>query len=108
MPVNLNRAGYIRQTGASVESKRLPRVLLPLPIKNGEVDLTQARDPAQPTNAQAHLGGGDPGNFWIDIHVPVATKPGEYNGACEILEAGGSKSLATVPIKLTVHDFVLP
>src|SRR5437764_1281956 len=40
MPVNLNRAGYVRHTGQTVASESIPRALLPMPMLDGVVDLS--------------------------------------------------------------------
>jgi len=97
VPVNLNRAGYIRQTGALAGSKRLPRALLPLSMHGENVDLSALRLDVSPPV------------LWIDVHVPLGAKAGDYQGKCELLESGGkSQVVASMPLKLTVYDFVMP
>ena len=44
--------------------------------------------------------------FWVDLHVPADTPPGDYRGAYRLTAEGG-KSLE-VPVLLTVWDFTLP
>lgn len=54
MPVDVNRAGYVRHTGLSVARRRLPRALLPLEVDDGVIELTTLRDPARPTDSNSH------------------------------------------------------
>src|SRR5678815_594496 len=44
MPVDVNRAGYVRHTGLSVSARPLPRALLPVTITDGAIDLSTLRD----------------------------------------------------------------
>ena len=114
MPVDVNRAGYVRHTGLSAESGRLPRALLPVAQKDGLIDLSTLRDPANPLDPAGRAGaskGGPPLLLWVDLRVPADAPAGEYQAACDLLPAGAAanaKPLATVPVKLTVHDFALP
>ncbi len=45
-------------------------------------------------------------SLYVDVYVPKDAKPGEYAGAVEV-QAGGVQAVS-LPVKLTVHDFVLP
>ena len=109
MPVDVNRAGFVRHTGLSAGNRPLPRALLPVTMDRGTVNLAAARDPADPTNPQSHHTNSDePLLFWIDLHVPVQAQAGDYVTTCDLLTSDSSVPLASVPIKFTIYDFVLP
>ena len=88
MPVDTNRAGYVRQTGLSSGTRLLPRALLPLPCENGIVDLSNLRDPSHPFDPQAKPGGDEPAIVWIDLHIPADAVAGDYALRCDIAPAG--------------------
>ena len=97
MPIDVNRAGFVRHTGLSVTHvSSLPRALLPMPMNNGSLDLSKARDPNEPQL------------FWIDLHIPPETPAGDYVASCDLVEGNIETPIATVPVKLKVYDFVLP
>src|SRR5687767_12507270 len=48
MPVDTNRAGFVRHTGSPVIARRLPRALLPLPLRGGAVAMTSLRESNTP------------------------------------------------------------
>jgi hypothetical protein len=118
LPVDLNRAGFVRQTGLGGGRTELPRALLPVPIdSSGTIDLGKLRDPAQATNSAAsaaHASRSDePLLLWFDLHLPPQTPPGEYTTSCDLVSnvpiaSGSEPKIASLPLKLTVHDFVLP
>jgi len=110
LPVDVNRAGYVRHTGLSVENRDLPRALLPLKQDKGLISLSAFRSPLDATNPQSRATSapGEPVLVWVDVHVPPETRPGEYVATCDLIEAKREKPLASVEVKLTVHDFVLP
>jgi hypothetical protein len=144
MPVDTNRAGFVRHTGLTLLSPgarpasaavgaprvpRAPRALLPLPMENGAVDLSSARDPADPTNPYAHpdayapqaRAGGDPRGaadpadgdrpalrFWIDLHIPAGAAAGAYAGRCDLLRSDSNTPIASLPLRLTVYGFAIP
>lgn len=111
MPIDVNRAGYVRHTGLDVSRRDLPRALLPMPMdKGGSINLAALRDPARPADSQARADGenADPLLLWIDLHIPPETPAGEYAATIHLLESGQKQPFAAVPLKLTVHDFVLP
>jgi hypothetical protein len=109
MPVDVNRAGFVRHTGLNVSSRPLPRALLPVTMDRGSVNLSSVRDPSDPTNPQAHPGkSSEPLLFWIDLHVPPETAPGEYVTTCDLFGSESRAPLASVPVKITIYDFVLP
>jgi hypothetical protein len=101
MPVDTNRAGYIRQTGLPAGIRQLPRALLPMSCRDGVVDLSGLRDPAHPFDAQSR-GGTEPAIVWIDLHVPGDAPPGDYAITCQA-RAGSS-----VRVSLHVFDFAIP
>src|SRR5439155_7789822 len=110
MPVDVNRAGFVRHTGLSASSRMLPRALLPVTMDKGVVNLAAVRDPADATNAQSHPVPGkstEPLLFWIDLHVPPETPAGQYSTTCELLGSDSPQPIALVPVKITIHDFVL-
>lgn len=110
MPVDLNRAGYVRHTGLSVGAGQLPRALLPIPMDNGAVNVSALRDPDRATDPQSRLSGktAQPALVWIDLHVPIEARAGDYATTCDLMVSGNPRPVASVPLKLTVHDFVLP
>lgn len=110
MPVDVNRAGYVRHTGLSVARRRLPRALLPLELRDGVIELTSLRDPARPTDPNARAGGNaiEPPILWIDLEVPLDTPAGEYQTNLELVDARSRRVLSTLPLHLRVYDFVLP
>lgn len=107
MPVDVNRAGYVRHTGLTAATRLLPRALLPMPISDGRINLSAARDPNRPTEPQSRAGS-NPVTLWIDLHIPPETPAGTYTAKCDILQTGDPAPLASVPVSLTVYDFVLP
>lgn len=107
MPVDVNHAGYIRHTGLSAATRMLPRALLPLPMNDGRVNLSAARDPNKPTDPKA-TAGTNPISLWIDLHVPPDAPAGAYTSVCEILQTGENKPIASIPVSVRVHDFVMP
>ena len=44
--------------------------------------------------------------FWVDLHVPVGTKPGVYRGTYRVTREGDR--VVEIPVALTVWDFELP
>lgn len=110
MPVDTNRAGYVRHTGLSVATRRLPRAMLPMAMNDGVIDLSRLRDPARPTEASATAGGpgGEAPILWIDLQVPLETPPGDYQANIELIEPRGRQPLAVLPVLLRVYDFVMP
>ncbi|WP_428938573.1 hypothetical protein [Fontivita pretiosa] len=107
MPVDLNRAGFVRHTGLSAATRMMPRALLPLPINEGRINLSAARDPNNPTDPGSRAGTA-PLMLWIDLHVPPEAPAGNYASVCEVLKTGQQKPIASVAVNLTVYDFVLP
>ena len=108
MPFDVNRAGFVRHTGLPANVSRLPRALLPVAMDKGQINISALRNPADPTSPSGRAGGpnGEPPLLWIDLHIPPETKAGEYATTCDLLESG--KVIGSVPLKVTVHDFVLP
>ena len=110
MPVDVNRAGYVRHTGLSAGDRVLPRALLPLASRQGAVRAADLRDPAHATSPAAHAGGdaNTPVLLWVDVHVPAGAKAGDYAAACDLTVQGGAQPVASVPLRLKVYDFALP
>jgi hypothetical protein len=106
MPVDVNRAGYVRHTGQDAIRGELPRALLPMTVKNGEVDLSLLRDASRPTDRSAAAPPAEPVLLWVDVRVPADAPAGEYLAICEAMSNG--QAVAKVPLKLKVHDFTLP
>ncbi|MGN6725923.1 MAG: hypothetical protein ACTHLZ_08400 [Tepidisphaeraceae bacterium] len=110
VPLDVDRAGFVRQTGASTTTKNVPRALLPLQITDGRIDLTQLRDPRKPADFQAKgLASGQPLLVWIDVHIPVTAPPGHFDGQL-FLSSGDPKSPAIAALRagIDIYDFVLP
>jgi hypothetical protein len=111
LPVDANRAGFVRHTGLAAASRPMPRALLPMAMDKGVVNLSAARDPNDPTNPSARgvgAGSSNPLLFWIDLHVPPETPAGEYATLCELFASDSAAPIASVPLRVTIHDFVLP
>lgn len=107
MPVDVNRAGYIRHTGQIADRNDLPRALLPMKLAaDGSVDLSTLRDASRPADAKAAAPLNAPALLWVDIRVPADAKAGEYTVACDAIASG--KVVSSVPMKVKVHDFALP
>jgi hypothetical protein len=109
MPVDMNRAAYVRHTGREVSRTMLPRALLPVNIDNGAINLAALRDPDKATDPNSRgAGTGHPMLVWVDLRVPPEAKAGTYSARCDIIETGNAKPLSSVDVHLTVHDFLLP
>jgi hypothetical protein len=115
MPVDANRAGYVRHTGASVGTRELLRALLPIPTDNGTIQLGALRDPHSSTDPKSHAGGNGgtddasaPVVLWVDLHIPFDAAAGDFTTAGDVVISGSPKPALSVPIALTVYDFALP
>ena len=106
MPVEVN-PGYVRHTGLNTANRNVPRALFPLATDGGDIKLTALRDPTQPTNSLAGPNGNS-ALLWVDLYVPSAAAPGQYEGRCELVDSNGRASGSPVPISLSVYDFALP
>ena len=94
LPVDFNRAAYVRQSGEAVAARSVPRAVVPLPA--GKVTLSSLR----PETDGATL-------LWVDLAVPEATAPGDYAGSVDVVDPAG-RAVARLPIRLTIYDLVLP
>jgi hypothetical protein len=111
MPVDLDRAGYVRHTGLSTASRNLPRALIPQQFDTeGALNLRALRDPNHPSDPKSHPGGANssPVLIWVDLHVPAGARAGEYSSRVDLLRAGQDKPVASVPVRLSVYPFALP
>lgn len=107
MPIDVNRAGFVRHTGLRGDRTSLPRALLPAALQAGAIDLATARDPRQPTDpAGRGDASGQPLLYWFDLRIPPEAPPGEYRGTVDVYD--GDEVASTVPVRLVVHNFVLP
>ncbi len=107
MPVNTNRAGFIRHTAISSTRTDLPRALLPMDAREGVIALDSLRSAADPANPQPRLTRNDAAPvIWIDVQIPPTVPAGVYEGKCELVEQGDSA--ASVPITIVVEEFVIP
>jgi len=61
---------------------------------------------AQYRAAPFDVAPGSSQGIWVDVYVPRNTPAGEYKGAVTVTCSG--KTLARVPLSLTVFDFTLP
>jgi hypothetical protein len=107
VPVDSDRAGYVRHTGLAVGNTQLPRVLLPIPMRNGVADLSALRDPDHPSDFSAKPSGQTPVLLWIDIHIPKDLAANVYSGTCQ-LNSGRSSAMPAAQFSLQVYDFLLP
>ena len=98
MPVDVNRAGYVRHTGQSTRNQLLPRALFPIDMKHGQASLSSTRGATS----------GQSIDLWIDLHIPPEAKAGHYRARCDVIAPGQSQAVGTTSIDLTVYDFVLP
>ncbi|MGD0464817.1 MAG: hypothetical protein ABSB74_20220 [Tepidisphaeraceae bacterium] len=109
MPVDTNRAGYVRQTGLAAGTRQLPRALLPMNCQDGVVDLSSLRDPAHPFDSQSHAGdGAEAPIVWIDLLVPNDAQPADYTITCELSAGGQTRATSNVRVWLHVFDFAIP
>lgn len=110
LPVDVNRAGYVRHTGLSVENRDLPRALLPVRHEKGLIDLRAFRSPLDPTRPESRAtdAPGEPVLVWVDLHIPPEAKPGEYVARVELTEHRRDQPMAAVDVRVVVHDFVMP
>jgi len=110
MPIDTNRAAYVRHTGLTTAIHESPRALVPLPATDGRINLNDARDPARPTERLPYPGSekAAPLLLWIDVHIPIEAPPGQHTSTVDLLESGEDNALSSVPVKMTVYDFVMP
>ncbi len=108
VPIDTNRAGFVRHTGLSAGNESLPRALLPLTIDSGQIDLAQLRDPRKPAERANVLGANQPVQLWVDLRVPTQAQPGRYTGNFTLAVTQQPDPLATIKLTVQVNDFVLP
>jgi hypothetical protein len=94
LPIDVNRAGFVRYSGLNTGESMLPRAMVPLEMTNGTLELAQLRK------------AGGPPIVWFDIQIPPTIAPGNYESNCELIEDGHTSFSAAV--KIHVEDFVLP
>ena len=99
VPVDLNRAGYVRQAGVTAEGEQsLPRAMVPLKPASGRVALSDLK--AAPASAAPLI--------WFDLPIRAETVPGAYTGAVELVAEDGQTVVGRLPVTLTVYDLTLP
>ena len=111
MPVDMNRAGYVRHSGQVALQRSLPRALLALTMNaDGAVDLATLRNPARPTDPRSRAGGpgSQPALLWFDVHVPKGIAAGDYAGTIDLIGPATSPPLGSLSFRVTVADFDLP
>ena len=107
MPVDANRAGFVRHTGQQASSRTMPRALLPVPMDNGKINVTALRDPSEPLKPASRIGLSDePALLWFDVQIPATAKAGRYNSNIELLK--DNQVIESTPLSVNVYDFVLP
>jgi hypothetical protein len=79
-----------------------PDPLLPFADPVTGRPITKAQFRGAPFEVEAGMSQG----IWVDVYVPRNTQAGEYRG--EITVTCSGKTLARVPLSLTVFDFTLP
>lgn len=62
-------------------------------------------DPLPAHDAPLDIGAGENQSFWVTVHAPAGTPPGDYRGEVTVT-AGGEEH--TVPLVVHVWDFELP
>ncbi len=92
--VNLDTAYSVRQTGDVGGIREVPRVLLPLPIADGAVDLSAARSV-----------GDQPILIYFELHSTSAAMPGSQNGSFDLSNDG--RSIGSVAIQLAIENIDL-
>ena len=95
VPVETNRAGYVRQTGLPVGAAELPRTLLPLSIQDGAIAMSSLR-------TTSHIF------IWVDVHIPPEISAGDYSLSCSLQTDEKSGAISQIPISLHVYDFAIP
>jgi hypothetical protein len=100
LPVNcdLSDAGSVRQSGQAGLIRAVPRVLLPLPVIAGVVDLSTLRD--SPQNASILI--------WVDLNIQSQAASGRYTDTCDLSDAQNARVLSSVPVALTIENLTLP
>lgn len=107
MPVDANRAGFVRHTGQQASSRTMPRALLPVPMDSGKINVTALRDPSEPLKPNSRIGLSDePALLWFDVQIPATAKAGRYNSNIELLK--DNQVIESTPLSVNVYDFVLP
>jgi len=108
MPADTNRASFVRHTGLSPAREGLPRALLPLPMEDGAIPLPSLRNAHRAVDSASRADEPDapPPVLWIDLQIPPTATPGPYLGQIELVI--DNQTNASLPIKLTVDDFVIP
>jgi hypothetical protein len=108
MPVETNHAAFVRYTGLSASAERLPRALIPVPIRaDGTIDLATLRDPDHAADPNVHPHGPQASAIlWVDVQVPPAALAGQYEARYELMDDRASVAIAGV--KVQVDDFVIP
>lgn len=97
VPVDLNRAGYVRQSGVTAGGEQeLPRAIVPLSPKNARVAI-----------ADLHASPAGP-LLWFDLPIRTEAAAGGYTGAVELIAADGQTVVGRLPVSLTVYDLALP
>jgi hypothetical protein len=97
LPMDLNRAAYVRQTGGDARTVTTPEALIPLSGEDGDFDLSSLAK-RSPKNA---------GLVWIEMHVPAGTAAGAYEVSCQLLTAN-ERAIASLPVRINVYPFNLP
>lgn len=111
VPLALQRAAWVRETGQSAASRTLPRALLPLATDAaGRVDLSKLRNAASPADPRSHAGGpgAPPALVYFDLHLPRSTAPGEYAANIELVAPESAGVVASLPLSIRVADFEIP
>lgn len=109
VPVDTNRAGFVRHTGMPGSRATMPRALLPLTVKDKQVDLSQLRDPRHPADPAQHApGSGQSTLVWIDLRIPADQQPGKFTANFELYNGQDEEPMAALPVAINVHDFAVP
>lgn len=105
VPIDNTHAGHIRHTGSLMHQKTEPRVLVPLTMDRGLINLTPLY------NTNPHAGSDKPAKtqfIWFDLLIPKDALAGDYTAGLTLNYGPSDQPAARLPISLKVYDFTLP
>ena len=111
MPVDMDRAGYVRHTGLPATHRSVPRALLPQSIDaKGILNLATLRNPLHAADPRSRPGGpgSEPVTLWMDLHIPKGAAAGEYTATLDLISSDNPGGIAALKVHVTVYDFELP
>ncbi len=100
---DLSTADYVRQTGEVGGVRQVPRVLLPLPVTDGQVDLSACRDPEHTADTARHAINRSVLIF-VELRSGADVLPGSYTSQCDLLESPRGDRVGSVPVRIDVNN----